>query len=492
MARRVSPGRRVHPRFPVTRFGLFAILASVGLLCSGGGSAALSSQSSTHDTTPMGSAGLQAMGVGSENSAAHANLLFAGPSAATNISPAFWGVDVLANYPFNGTNATHLARTPVSYLRFPGGALGEEFNYTSGVITRDTGATYNATTSTRQFVTSCNRIHCHAILQLPAEINQSATAAYYAAYVVQALHFQPAYWEIGNTVPGWSHFGVPWSNWSSQARGSITPLVFAHLVGTYISAVKTVDPNGSFIALGAGMGQPGYDKSWITNLTQVDGPNLSGISVHSYTMGAGPANPTWPELLANLNGPYSLPAQVNADRAYIAAVCPSCSISIFVTEANAAEVGSFTPLVSTFAGTLYVAADTAQALNLRLTNLDWFCFDCNYSGSWEGPSNLGMMQYTLYERMMTRLGTQLLASNLTGPSTLYAAVTYGPQGYALLFVNVNMTQSVSINIGHAGVALGGTADRERWSNGSADPHSTTLTLGKYLLVPALTVEIITF
>src|SRR5208282_3032362 len=428
------------------RFVIFAILVTAGMLFSAGGSGAFSSRVSTSSAAagyvgPLGSASA------SENSAAHATFRFANPSAASNISPAFWGVDVLANYPFNSTNATHLARTPISYLRFPGGALGEEFNYTSGVITRPTGNTYNATTSIQQFVNSCNLIRCHAILQLPAEINQSETAAYYATYVVQTLHFQPAYWEIGNTVPGWSHFGVPWSNWSTQTGAAITPLVFARLAGTYISAVKTVDPNASFIALGAGMGRPGYDQAWITNLTLVDGHNLSGISVHSYTMGAGPANPTWPELLSNLNGQYSLPDQVTADRNYIAAACPSCSTSIFVTEANAAEVGNFTSLVSTFAGTLYVAADTAQALNLRLTNLDWFCFACNYSGSWEGPSNLGTMQYALYEKMMTRLGTQLLASNLTGPATLYAAATYGPHGYALLLVNVNMTQSVSINIG---------------------------------------------
>jgi hypothetical protein len=453
---------------------LLGISVTIGLLLSSGGS--------------LGSPGVDS----TANSAAHASLTVAGTATATAISPAFWGVNVLANYPFNATNASQLTRTPASYLLFPGGALGEEFNYTSGAIARGNGASYIASTSTAEFVASCQLIHCHAIMQLPAEIDRSGLAAYYASYVVNTLGFQPAYWQIGNTVPGWTHFGVPWAQWGTQSGGKINASVFAQLVHSYIPAIRAVDPDALFLALGAGMGKPGYDQYWVTNLTVVDGHNLSGISLHSYTMGAGPANPTWAELLANLNGNYSLPSQVSVDRGYISSACPTCNVSIFVTEANAAEVGNFTPLTSSFAGTLYVAADTAQGLNLELKNIDWFCFSCNYSGSWEGTSNAGNTQYTLFEDLMTRLGPEHLNSTLTGPTSLYAAVTYGPQGYALLVVNVNMTQTASINLFHSGLPLGGTADRERWSNGTKGPHASTITLGKFLSVPALTIEVITF
>jgi hypothetical protein len=472
---------------------VLGILLSAALLLSSGspvGSTAASASGPAASAPP--GIGLGILGQSTAGSAALASLTVANVSAATAVSPSFWGVNVLANYPFNAGNASHLARTPASYVRFPGGALGEAFNYTSGLITRDNGHTYSATTSTSRFVTSCQSFGCHAILQLPAEIDQPATAAYYANYVVNTLHFQPAYWEIGNSVPGWIHFNVSWSQWGTQNGTPITPLGFAQLVGTYITAVRAVDPGALFLALGAGMGRPGYDQTWVTNLTLVDGHNLSGISIHSYTMGTGPVNPTWTGLLENLNGQYSLPAQVEADRSYITAACPSCALGVFVTEANAAQVGTFSPLTATFAGTLYDAADTTQGLNLGLTNLDWFCFSCNYSGSWEGSYNHGLTQYTLFEKMMTRLGNELLASTLTGPSTLYAAATYSSQGYALLFVNVNATQSVSINLQHAGFPLGGSAERDRWTNGTSGPGLAKITLANHLIIPAFTIEVITF
>jgi hypothetical protein len=420
-----------------------------------------------------------------------ATLTIASPSQALPLPPGFWGADVVASYPFGSGAAAKINATPVTYLRYPGGVLGEELNYTSNVITATSGKVSVANTSVRAFIRSCLTIDCHAILQLPAEINDSYTAAYYASYVVNTLHFQPAYWEIGNSVPGWTHFGVPWVGWTTPTKTNATPLQFAQLVDTYITAVRSVDPSALFIALGAAMGAPGYDQTWITDLTLIDGHTLSGISVHSYTMGTSPPFPTWPELLANLNGKYSLPDQVTADRGYILTTCANCALQLFVTEANVAEVDSYATLDSTFAGALYVAADTAQALDLRLTNLDWYCYECNFSGSWKNSSTQQFgLQYTLLSKMMPMLGKETLATNVTGLSTFYAAATYGPSGYALLLVNSNMTQTASFSLSHTGISPGSTAVRERWSNGSGKPNHATITLGKTVDVPALTIEIL--
>jgi hypothetical protein len=414
----------------------------------------------------------------------------ANPSHAQGISAAFWGADVVAGYPFTATDAKEVAATPVNFLKFPGGTLGEEFNYTSAVVTNPTGTSYTAVTTTQDFVTACQSIHCQAILQLPAEIDQPHTAADYAAYVVNSLHFQPAYWEIGNSVPGWTHFQTPWANWSFQGGTAITPTLFAGLVGQYITAVRAVDAPAHFIALGAAMGQPGYDGTWITALAKVDGPNLSGISVHSYTMGKSPANPTPAQLLANLNGVYSLPSQVGADRGYIESACPTCSLSVFVTEANAAEVNNYSALDSTFAGTLYIAADTAQALDLRLTSLDWYCYDCRFAGSWEtSPGKFGL-QYELLSRMMPLLGNETLNTTVSGSTSFYAAATYGVSGLSLLLVNTNSSQSVSFSLAPTGIVAGSSALRERWENGTSGPHNSTITLGRTVVVPALTMEIL--
>jgi hypothetical protein len=420
-----------------------------------------------------------------------ATLTIASVSQAKSLPLSFWGVNVVAHYPFGAPDAAKVSATPATFLQFPGGVLGEEFNYTSGVVTNPNGVQYTADTSTKAFIASCETIHCHAILQLPTEIDQPTTAAYFAAYVVHTLGYQPAYWEIGNDPSAWTHLGVPWSEWKTKDTGNITPLPFANLVHTYIAAVLKVDPAAKFLALGVGMGIANYAESWVKQLAIVDGHDLSGISVHSYILGHAPAKPTWAQLLANLNGPYSLPAQVTADRGFIKAACPSCTnLDVFVTEANAAETNNYTALDSTFAGTLYIAADTAQALDLRLTSLDWYCYDCNFSGSWETSVGHFGLQYTLMSRMMPMLGSETLATTVTGLSTFYAAATYDSSGLALLVVNTNLTRTATFSLSHTGILPGSSAQRELWTDGSGTPSHTTIKLGKSVSVPALTIEIL--
>ena len=152
--------------------------------------------------------------------AVSAHVVVGASSEATPISPAFWGINIAAAQRFNSVDAASVAATPVNYLLFPAGTLGEEYNYTSGYLTAGNGTQTLATTSTTQFVSSCEQIGCHAILQLPAEINRPGTAAYYANYVVHTLDFQPAYWEIGNDPSGWDHFNVSWSNWATGGAGT--------------------------------------------------------------------------------------------------------------------------------------------------------------------------------------------------------------------------------------------------------------------------------
>jgi hypothetical protein len=412
-------------------------------------------------------------------------------SRAKNISSSFWGVNVAAQQSFRSPDAANIAASPASYIRFPGGDLGEELNYTSGVFTGPYGATSNASTTPKEFVTACEAIDCHAILQLPAEIDQPQTAADYASYVVHTLHYQPAFWEIGNSVPSWTHFDRPWSQWGTKGGSTITPTLFAELVANYTTAVAAVDPEGQFIALGSGMGTAHYAESWITALAQADGHQLVGISVHSYVIGAGPTKPTWSDLLANLNGQYSLPEQVTADEGYLSSACPTCHLQLFVTEVNAAEDNSYVPLIRTFAGVLYAAAETAQALNLGVTNLDWFCYNGHYGGAWMNAGGRWQLQYTLFTQVLTQLGDQTLPVRLTGPATLYAVATLGPSGRALLLVNVNATHAVTVSLDNSGFGQGTVAHLSTWLNGTKGPSNSTVTLGSTLTVPALSILVIT-
>jgi hypothetical protein len=412
-------------------------------------------------------------------------------SRAATLSPSFWGVNVAAQQPFGTADATRIAATPAAYIRFPGGDLGEEFNYTSGLITSSHGASSHAATSAKAFVTTCEGMDCHAILQLPAEIDQPQTAADYAYYVVHTLHFQPAYWEIGNSVPGWSHFNRSWSEWGKAGGDTITPSLFADLVGRYVTAVLAVDPKGHFIAFGSGMGAANYAEAWISDLAQVDGHQLSGVSIHSYVLGAGPSNPTWSDLLANLNGQYSLTKQVGADQAFLNAACPKCALKLFVTEVNAAEHNTYVRLIPTFAGALYAAAETAQALNLKVSNLDWFCYHGHYGGAWLSGDGHLQIQYTLFAQMMTQLGDQTLPATVTGPTSFYAAATLGPSGLTLLLVNVNMTHTLSVTLDNHDFASGVPAEKVAWLNGSKVPKNSSVTVGHSIQLPALSITVLT-
>jgi hypothetical protein len=425
--------------------------------------------------TGLGNGGAFGLAPASTNPAAGSVVV----GAFADMSPIpkqFWGVNVAATHQFSTADAAAVAATPVTYVRFPGGSLGEEFNYTSGVITSPNGAQSHAATSIQTFVASCKTFHCQAILQLPAEIDRPATAAYYASYVVNTLGYQPAYWEIGNAPSGWNHFGVPWSNWKNGGGGNTTPLPFANLVHNYITAILAVDPAAKFLALGAGLGGKNYAKAWVEDLAKVDGHLLAGISVHSYILG-GPSNPSDSDLFANLNGFYSLPAQIKADRAYIKDACSSCSLQMFVSEINAAEDSSYVALLPSFAGTLYLAAEATQGLNLQASNLDWFAYNSHFAGSWSQHRLKWQMQYYLFSDIMTQLKSGTLPTTVTGPSTLYAATTYDTSGLALLMVNVATGNSVKVNLASSGFILGRAGVTEySWTTSTNQPTKSTVTL----------------
>lgn len=395
-------------------------------------------------------------------------------SAAKSIPWPFWGLDVVATHRFSTTDAGYIAKTPTKFVRFPGGALGEEYNYTSGIITTNSGGHKTADVSMTQFVSSCKAMHCHAILQLPAEIDSPSTAAYYANYVVHKLGFQPRYWEIGNAPAGWKHFQQPWSKWGTTSAVKDSPSAFATLVKQYIAAVKKVDSSARFLALGAGMGAKDYSKSWIIPLVQTNGANLAGVSVHSYILG-GPSNPTAAELFANLHGKYSLPAQVSNVTHWIHDGCSSCKrIQVYVTEINAAEVSSYDKLLTTFAGPLYLAAEVTQGLALRVHNLDWFAYDSSYQGAWSQNPGKWQRQYYLFDDLLKQFQNEYLPAKLTGPSTFYAAATYNPShGLTLFLVNLNTTTGLHVALGQAGIVIGSLVHKYVWTASTAQPQETS-------------------
>ena len=417
-----------------------------------------------------------------------AKIVLSALDGAKAVPWSFWGINVAAAAPFTNTDAAAIAATPVTFVRFPGGFLGEELNYTSNVLTAINGSQTPAATNVSQFVSTCRMFSCQAILQMPAEIDSPSTAAYYANYVVNTLHFQPAFWEIGNSPSGWVHFDVPWGQWATRGGGNTTPVPFANEVAQYIKAISAVDPAGRFLALGMTMWVQGngifYDKSWITALASIDGTKLAGITVHSYINNAGPSKPTWSDLFANLKGEYSLPDQIDADRSYILSACPSCThLYMYVSEINAAQLSTYDNLLTTFAGPLYEAAEATQGLNLHVSNLDWFCYDCHFQGAWEqGPGNW-QKQYTLFRDVLSRLENQTVPITQHGPWWLYAAATYNTSGLGLMLVNVNGNHAVNVTLGGSQLVRGALGTEYLWQRGQSAPVKSSFTIAPSIEVP---------
>ena len=410
--------------------------------------------------------------------------------SAQPIAPGFWGVDVSALATPAATDAPRLLETPVRYLHFPTGFVGEELNYTSGVITNPNGTPTPATMTVADFVGLCRAIHCHAILQLPAEIDSPATAAFYVHYVVDQLGFQPSYWEIGDSPSGWQHFGIPWSNWSPAQDVNITPIPFALLVQTYITAIDLVDPGAHFLALGTGLGPLDFAKSWVEALAEIDGTELSGITIHSYPLNSTDLPATPAALFSGLTGGVSMPEQVAHDREWLHDGCPSCTnLAVFVVEANAAQISPWYPLMATFNGTLYLAADAINGLDLGLVNLDWLCFECDFPTAWELSPSEVQSPFYLFADVLERLGNTTLSTNVTGAAPVYALATLNASGESLLVVNLNESHPLALNLTAAQLCTEDPVSELLWTGATPQPVLVAGPLGPSPLVAPLSLAL---
>ena len=92
---------------------------------------------------------------------------------------------------------------------------------------------------------------------------------------------------------------------------------------------------------------------------------------------------------------------------------------------------------------------------------------------------------------LSHLGPDTLTTTLKGPTTFYAAATYGASGLALLLVNANISHAVSLSLGAAGIAAGALLHIQQWTNSTKGPTNSTLTLSGSVRIPALSITVIT-
>ena len=400
---------------------------------------------------------------------------------STTLGVSFWGADVRVYYALGTSQAAAYNASAIRFVRWPGGAVADQYNISANVITNNDGTTYSPPSNIAQFAQWCRWVQCRAIVQLPGEIDQPATAAYYVRYVEQVVRFHPSFWEIGNEPALWKHAGIAWSAWNTSQALNATPSSYAQVVHAYVVAVRTVDSGARFIGL-PGVGTGGYSEtSWIRATVGLNGANLSAVAIHVYPAGGSSVSPTAASFLGTLAGHGSLAYRAPLDEAAIASACPRCSaIALFVTELGSGTAGGpVDPFMGSFLDVPYLAAEAAQALTSKAANIDLFAFQGSYNGSLLNTSGATTPEFLLYSDVLSHLGPGVRPVTIASAATLlYAASTVSANGtvHSLLFVNANVSRTVHLSLVGSGLPLAGAGSALAWTGATSAPVATTWTL----------------
>ncbi|MCI4350588.1 MAG: hypothetical protein L3K15_03635 [Thermoplasmata archaeon] len=421
-------------------------------------------------------------------------------------APSFWGTNLRVHASLGPYDAYRFNQTVNTWVRWPGGATGDAFNMTANEIRNDSGGSYRPPQTAAEFVTWCSWIHCHAIVELPAEINDSSTAAYEVRYLEDSLGFHPNYWEIGNEPAAWRHFNHPWTGWSSNDSVNATPFQYAYVVKEYVSAIRAVDARAKIIGLpGVGTGSSG-ETAWIQNVVAYNGATIDAVAVHTYPAGTGSSGSTLADFYASLDGPGSLTKKIPADRAQILRACPTCgSMPIFSTETSSAnDGGAYDALMASEAQAAYMMAETIEGLALNLSNLDYFAYVSTFHGAWFADnSHRSSMRpvFALYSYMFNNssFGRTLGASVAPAAGSLYTIVEENAsqtgRTATLMAANVDTVTAYSLRLTDSGFATTRAATVFYWDASTSAPTVTTYPAGRmpssFTLQPQGILEVVT-
>ena len=403
-------------------------------------------------------------------------------AGAGTVASSFWGTNVRVYSSVGSVDSGRFNQTVDKWVRWPGGLTGERLNITANLIYNDDHSTFSPPQSISSFVSWCETLGCHAIIELPTEINSPSTAKYYVRYIEQTLGFYPAYWDLGNEPAAWAHFNISWANWKIGDHVNATPAAYAHVANQYANAIHSVDSSARIIGLaGVGRGSSG-EQAWLWNVVKYAGKNLSALSVHTYPAGVGTSPPSTAAFFASLNGAGSLPSKIPGDQAAILSGCPSCSgLALFSDETGSGtEPGNYSALLRSQSQAVYMMAETIQALSLNLPNVDYFSYQSTDNSSWFNGSALSNMRpvFQLYSYFFnnTTVGkTYNTTLSLSAPTLLSVleqnATT--PTSESLLVANINTTTAYSVTLG-TGFPSTGSIVEYYWDSTTTHPVVTYL------------------
>jgi hypothetical protein len=325
------------------------------------------------------------------------------------------------------------------------------------------------------FIAGCRQVACDATMMVPAEIDNPAEAAATVRFVELNLSFHPEFWAIGNEPQQWTHWGIPWTSWRPSDDSTPTAMEFAAEVQQYISAIRAVDPLARFIGLESVAGGT-IDPTWFRDVVQVNGPNISAVAYHAYPGGNASAPGNLSNFDSGLSNPTAFPLNYPETVSVVRSACPSCRVSVFVDEFNAALGGNFGRLMTSYSEVPFVAAALVAAIREGVPRVLFFDLE-----DLDGQMPFGLLTlgtpprpaFFLYSGILDHMvdGAVANATPVGGPLGIYSVLTHNGSETSLLVVNLNLTAGLTLSLPHGVDELAGSAVPYAWNPGSPSPQS---------------------
>lgn len=399
-----------------------------------------------------------------------------------NLTGGYLGVNIRDDHGNLTSSSTEdLAATPARTLRWPGGGLGDRTailaDNGSGLLYNASGAATPASGSLANFGEACEAIDCESIVTLPGEIDNASYAASVVAYSESVLDFYPAYWEVGNEPALWTHFGVPWANWTDAQDLAPTPSQYASEVQAYARAIHAIDPSARVIGLG-GVGKGGRsDAAWIGPTVSLNGPNLSAVAIHVYPQGSVLASMSVAQWFSSLTGTNGLPDRVAAAQAAITQACSRCSIGLLVDEFGPATNVTASNGLQGGAFAAYLAAMVVQGLTLPVVSIDFWVFQSGTYGAWFATNGQPSPSFELYSGILDPFGPFATSLNVSAHGLLAAQGGPSPRSAEnVLLVNTNSSTPYFVDLSRGYPdAAGGVA--LTWGGNASSPTVSAVGAG---------------
>ncbi len=239
-----------------------------------------------------------------------------------------------------------MAKLPLSFLRWPGGNVAQDYHWQWGIGQRDlrpvwvnkswSNAPEPGDFGTDEYLALCERLHIAPSITVNVD-GAGATPAEAAAWVEyvngpetskygrmraangHAAPYNVKQWELGNEIFG---------GW---VRGHVTAEQYATVAVQYAKAMRSVDPTIQPIAVGEGIFE-GSD-AWNSTVLRIAGAHIQYLAVHDYTSVAQNAKAASPR-----DAMMARPAEFEANYRHMADLLhqaqPESHVKLIVNEWN--------------------------------------------------------------------------------------------------------------------------------------------------------------